>query len=256
MAVTHRCFCARGQASLGPSCTRHVRCTVSPHRSCGRGEAHPPACGLRPQRAAHPPGCSGSPGAAPGAGAPADAGARAPRPPRKSGRSHRPGAQEGGPPGPETACPRPGPNRRSARTAPRTGPPAPACGAPAGSRHIPARPGPGRPASAPDRPLAWRRQRGRGGVRPSRVGAARLLCAPHSLHTGVGVPSCLTPSRPVCDAMGRYGGRFMYRRSSLVHTGRNAGLRCLGFEPTAWKTACVSAAHAGSHTSTAIIYPC
>ena len=33
---------------------------------------------------------------------------------------------------------------------------------------------------------------------------ARRLSVPHSWHTGVVVPSCLTSSRPVCYAMGRY----------------------------------------------------
>ena len=54
----------------------------------------------------------------------------------------------------------PAPRHRSARAAPSTDPPAPASGAPAGSRHTPGPPGPGRPAaSAHDRRLAWRPRR-------------------------------------------------------------------------------------------------
>jgi hypothetical protein len=113
--------------------------------------------GLRPRLVARPPERPEWPGRTPGVGAPADAGARARRPPHQSGCSHRLGALLGGPPGPGAACLRPGCMCRSARTAPRTAPPAPACGAPAESRHTPVRPGPGRPAACvSDRRRAWR----------------------------------------------------------------------------------------------------
>jgi len=141
---------------------------------------------LRPcrRRVARPPGLPWWPGPAPGAGAPADADARARWPSRKSGCSRLPGDLQGGLPGPGAACLGPGCTRRSARTAPKTDPPVPACRAPAGSRHTPARLGPGRLASASDRPLAWRRRRDSRSVPPSRAVDARR--PGHALQDGVG----------------------------------------------------------------------
>ena len=77
-------------------------------------------------------------------------------------------------------------------------------------------------------------------ARPSPAGAARRLSAPHGLQTGGSVPSRLTPSRSLCDVLGRYivPGVLCdaYRHDAIrVTIGRHVA-RC-GQRPSPWAIA-------------------
>ena len=57
--------------------------------------------------------------------------------------------------------------------------------------------------------LAWQPPRDSAAARPSRAGAARRLCVPHSWHRGVVVPCRYPPSRPLCDDVERYAAPWL-----------------------------------------------